>query len=85
MKFYEELGEEEADTETFTEYSRRILKGGRSSGRSFRSSHAGGGGGSSNCSGDDCPAWWISVVIIASIIAVAFIAIRIVICINRCK
>ena len=81
MKFYEELEEENVETETFTEYSRRILKGGRG-GRSGGSYYSSGG---SSCEGDDCPAWWIPVSIIAGLLLIAFIVIRIIMCINRCK
>ena len=81
MNFYEELEEDDVETVTFTEYSRRILKGGR--GRSSgRSSYYSGG---SSCEGDDCPAWWIPVSIIAGLILIAFIGIRVIVCINRCK
>ena len=82
MNFYEELEEDDVDTVTFTEYSRRILKGGRAGGGGRSSYYSSGG---SSCEGDDCPAWWIPVSIIAGLILIAFIGIRVIVCINRCK
>ena len=85
MKFYDEFEEEtDVDTVTFTEYSRRILKGGRG-GRSSYAGYSSGSGGGSSCEGDDCPAWYIPVGILAGLAVIVFLAIRVVICMNRCK
>ena len=65
----------------------RMLKGGRGGGgRSGRSSgYYSGSGGGSSCEGDDCPEWWIGLIVFGGIIAFAVCIIYSIKCYKKCK
>ena len=62
----------------------RMLKGGRGGGgRGFRGSSGRSGG--SSCEGDDCPPWWVGLIVFGAIVLLGVCFIYTVKCYNKCK
>ena len=73
-----------SEDESWFSATSRMLKGGRGGGgRGFRGSSGRSGG--SSCEGDDCPPWWVGLIVFGAIVLLGVCFIYTVKCYNKCK